>query len=282
MRIQESSYLTHRITAEHAQHIGQFGQMVQRIPAHGVFHMPDEIQIKEIFPGLAAQRPRFDLGQIEIAQRESAQRPEQRARQVARGENDSGLEALCAFRYQRIASRASASPAERSACKFSRSSSIDFFRIFAAIDLRGIRGCNRAGVRESFFHHHLDAAGSVVKRRSFNLRILFEKPPALIQSDRMRIDPPDLTRTSRRAAQSDCARSERKFRPESADRISADDRNFHARNHVKCSQSGSPRNDIFHLQPKQKPLRKFCIGTGMQSSPASWRAATWLNAPSSP
>ena len=66
--------------------------MIQRIPAHGVVDMPDEVEIKEIFPGLAPQRPRFDLRQIDIAQRERAQRPEQRTRQVPRSENQCGLE----------------------------------------------------------------------------------------------------------------------------------------------------------------------------------------------
>src|SRR5579863_4038559 len=72
--------------------------MIQRIPAGGLFHMPDKVQIKEILPWLASERPGLDLGQIDIAQRESAQRSEQRARQVARRENQSGLESLCGAR----------------------------------------------------------------------------------------------------------------------------------------------------------------------------------------
>ena len=49
------------ITAEHAQEIGDLPQVVQRIDRRGGVRAPEEIHIKEIFPGLSAQRPRFDL-----------------------------------------------------------------------------------------------------------------------------------------------------------------------------------------------------------------------------
>ena len=62
-----------RVAAQNLQHIGQFRQMIQRVAASGLVHVPEEIQIEQILPGLAAQRPRFDLRQIQIAQSECAQ-----------------------------------------------------------------------------------------------------------------------------------------------------------------------------------------------------------------
>ncbi len=47
-----------------------------------------EIQIKQIVPRRAGQRPRFDLGEVEIAQREDAQRFEQRAGLILQCEHD--------------------------------------------------------------------------------------------------------------------------------------------------------------------------------------------------
>ena len=53
--------------------------------------LPDgEVQVEQVFPG-AAGRPRFDLGDVDVAQREHAQRLEQRAGRVGQREDDRRL-----------------------------------------------------------------------------------------------------------------------------------------------------------------------------------------------
>ena len=56
-----------RIAAEHAQEIGQFGQMPQRILHSRFVLAAEKIQVKQIFPRLAMQRTRLDLGQIQVS-----------------------------------------------------------------------------------------------------------------------------------------------------------------------------------------------------------------------
>jgi len=51
----------------------KLAQMVQRVLADRRVDAAQEIQIKKVFPGLAAQRPGFDLDHIQIPHREGAQ-----------------------------------------------------------------------------------------------------------------------------------------------------------------------------------------------------------------
>ena len=79
------------IAAQHAQKVRKLAQMVQRVLRIGRIHTSQEIQVKQVLPGPPAQRPRLDLGQAEVAQRERAQRAEQRAGHVARPEHQRRL-----------------------------------------------------------------------------------------------------------------------------------------------------------------------------------------------
>src|SRR5580693_5122492 len=65
--------------------------MPQSILRNGVVHAPDEIQVEQVLPWLATQRAGFDLGQIQVAQRECGKRPEQCAWNIARGKHERGL-----------------------------------------------------------------------------------------------------------------------------------------------------------------------------------------------
>src|ERR1700733_940899 len=76
--------------------------MVESIAGDGIFHVSDEVEVKEILPGLASERARLDLGEIDIPQCERAQRPEQRTRNIAGGENKGGLESFCLFRWFKL------------------------------------------------------------------------------------------------------------------------------------------------------------------------------------
>src|ERR1017187_4501614 len=80
-----------RIATQHAQEIGQLPQMAQRVLRVGRVYAAQEVYIKEILPRFAAQGPRFDFGEIQVAQGERAQRPEQRARNIAGAEHQRSL-----------------------------------------------------------------------------------------------------------------------------------------------------------------------------------------------
>ena len=60
--------------------------------AHGRSSRPTrEVDVEQVFPRPPGHRPRLELGQIDVAQREHAQRLEQRARLVRQREDDRGL-----------------------------------------------------------------------------------------------------------------------------------------------------------------------------------------------
>src|SRR5438046_6965007 len=67
--------------------------MRKRVLRDRVVDVPQKIQIEQILPGLAAERARLNLRQIQIAQRESGQRPEQRAGHVSGSKHERGLPA---------------------------------------------------------------------------------------------------------------------------------------------------------------------------------------------
>src|SRR5512146_476571 len=61
--------------------------------AGGLFIAPAyEIDVEEVFPGLALQRSRFDLREIQVTQGEHAERLEQRARLITQREYDRRLD----------------------------------------------------------------------------------------------------------------------------------------------------------------------------------------------
>ena len=61
--------------------------MVQRALQPGVGAGRLDVHVERIFPGLSPQRPRLDLGQVDVAQREPGQRLEQRARLAVQREH---------------------------------------------------------------------------------------------------------------------------------------------------------------------------------------------------
>src|ERR1035438_10634068 len=65
--------------------------MAQRVLGAGRVYAAQEVYIKEILPRFAAQGPRFDFGEIQVAQGERAQRPEQSARNIAGAEHQRSL-----------------------------------------------------------------------------------------------------------------------------------------------------------------------------------------------
>src|SRR5882762_307679 len=77
--------------------------MTQSVPA-GRFVLPAEkIEVKQVLPGLAAQRPGFDFGQVQIAQSKGAERAEQGARNVLCRKNQGSLPRHALSRAHRMA-----------------------------------------------------------------------------------------------------------------------------------------------------------------------------------
>jgi hypothetical protein len=65
------------IATQEAQKISHFAQMRERIAAGRGIWAADEIQIEQVLPWAATPRPGFDLGQIDVTQREYGQATEQ-------------------------------------------------------------------------------------------------------------------------------------------------------------------------------------------------------------
>ena len=65
------------VAAQHAKKNSQLAQMPQRIANRGFLAMTQQIHVKHVLPRLPAPRPRFDFRQVQIPQRQRAQRPEE-------------------------------------------------------------------------------------------------------------------------------------------------------------------------------------------------------------
>src|SRR5271155_5232519 len=85
-----------RIASQHAQKIRDLGQVPQSVLDARIVFAAQQVQIKQVLPGFAAQRAGLDLGEIQITQRECAQTAKQSARNVTRGEDHRSLPLLSA------------------------------------------------------------------------------------------------------------------------------------------------------------------------------------------
>ena len=112
------------VAPQHAQEIGDLAQVRQRLGAAVFLDVAEEIQIEEIFKRAAAQRTRFHLGQIDIAQGKNTQALEERPGRL-RVENT--METLLALR----GTRAGFGEQQKPGVKFSRWSSRCVFRMRA-------------------------------------------------------------------------------------------------------------------------------------------------------
>src|ERR1039458_7935185 len=56
------------VAAEDAEEVGDLAEVVERVDGDGGIGASQEVQVEEVFPGLAAQRARFNLDHVEIAQ----------------------------------------------------------------------------------------------------------------------------------------------------------------------------------------------------------------------
>src|SRR5436190_11769907 len=79
------------IAAQGPDPVGKFGEIGQRALASGVGPRDLDVDVKRVFPGPSAQWPRFQLGQVDVAQRKAGQRLEERPGLAVQGEHDRGL-----------------------------------------------------------------------------------------------------------------------------------------------------------------------------------------------
>src|SRR5579859_960334 len=87
--------------------------MTQGIPAGRLVLPAEKVEVEQIFPGLAAQWPGFDLGQAQIAQGERAQRAEQGAGNVFRGKNQRSFPRHASSKRHRMAADVLGTPQEK-------------------------------------------------------------------------------------------------------------------------------------------------------------------------
>src|SRR5271170_2183514 len=85
-----SPSLRRQINPQHLNKLRYLAQMSQGVPRRLVI-ATQEVYIENILPGASAQGARLDLAQADVAQREDAERFEERSRKVLNLESNGGL-----------------------------------------------------------------------------------------------------------------------------------------------------------------------------------------------
>src|SRR4026209_2582088 len=97
----ETSLLESRIRPQHAQCESIFAQVIKSFTCSAFMRRTDKINIKEVFPRLALQRTRLDLGQVNVAQGKDTQGFEQRTGLVLQCEHNGRLRFALWFTFCR-------------------------------------------------------------------------------------------------------------------------------------------------------------------------------------
>src|SRR5580698_6393322 len=120
--------------------------------------MPHEVQIEEVFPRLTAEGSRFNLGQIQIAQRECTERAKQRARYILCRKHKRRLESW-GFEIQMI--RGCPAPGLSTLLFEKKESGVILPIVFnrsaensRTVDFSRIGRGDRSCIRELFLHQH--------------------------------------------------------------------------------------------------------------------------------
>src|SRR5450755_4852527 len=79
------------VAAEDAEEVGDFAEVVEGVDGDGGIGASQEVQVEEVFPGLAAERAGFNLDHVEIAQGEGAQGAEEGTGDIAGAEYERSL-----------------------------------------------------------------------------------------------------------------------------------------------------------------------------------------------
>jgi hypothetical protein len=164
--------------------------MPERVEAFPAADVASEVEVEEIFKGLAPNGPGLDFGQIDVSQGKNRQRLEEHSRLVYEAKNNAGLVP---------AARKHAPPGK---CEKARV----VFRVILdsaaqdlhSIDPRGIPGRNRGRFDQSPIPDEPDASCRVIKRDLFDGPEPAEHPLALFQGCGVRIDLLDLPQAGAR------------------------------------------------------------------------------------
>src|SRR5258708_2006321 len=94
-----------RIRAEHTHHLGHRSQVVESARQWLLGGLSDDVQIECVLPWTSLDRPRLDLGEVDVDQREGAEGSEQRAGLVGDTQDERRLPAPGGFRPSKCPDR---------------------------------------------------------------------------------------------------------------------------------------------------------------------------------
>jgi len=150
--------------------------MSKRIAGRLVIAAQD-IHEEDILPGMAAQRPRFDLAEIDITQGENAQRLKENAWQILEGKADGCF--VGAFTDGlRLADQQKASVVLLVVFNVRQQHA-------SPVLLRRLGGRNRSRIRQLLGDEVANASSCVVERHCLDSRTHAEEVPALVERHRM-------------------------------------------------------------------------------------------------
>src|ERR1035437_8971334 len=160
------------VAAEDTEEVGDLRKVVEGVDGDGGIGASQEIQIKEVFPRLAAKRARFDLDQVEIAQGEGAERAEEGAGDIAGAEDKRSLPLRVGGGAEGMPTGIIGGAQEEKPGKI----------LAVAFDgaAENVGPVDFGGIGKLFFGDHLHAAGGVVKRNFFDFPVFGKEIETLI------------------------------------------------------------------------------------------------------
>src|ERR1017187_5333018 len=167
--------------AQDAEEVGDFAKVVEGVDGDWGIGASQEVQIEEIFPGLAAERAGFNLDHVEIAQGEGAEGAEEGAGNIAGAEYERSLPLGVEGGAEGMAARVIGSAQEEEAGKILAVAFDRAAQNVGAVDFSGDGTGDPRGVGQPFRGDHLYAAGCIVERNSLDLRIPGKEIQTLIQ-----------------------------------------------------------------------------------------------------
>ncbi len=170
-----------RVGAERPQHRRELAQMRERARAGDLVARDAEVDVEQVLPRPAGDRPRFELGQVDAAQREDAQRLEERPGLVRQRKHDRRL--------------VGDDVVERGAADQEKARDVVVEVLHRggerheAEHVARARRRDRGGVLQAGVGDHLRAAGRVVGRDDLDVGQRAQEPLALREPLRMRVHP---------------------------------------------------------------------------------------------
>src|SRR5947209_16468262 len=123
--------------------------MVEGVLSVGRIHTSQEVEVEEIFPGLAAERARFDFREVEVAEGEGAEGAEEGAGEIAGAEDQRGLPLRAVGRLDGVAPGVFGAAEEEEAGEVLAIAFDGTAEHARAVDLGGAGGGDGGGIREA-------------------------------------------------------------------------------------------------------------------------------------